>query len=319
MKATQGEGGVSIRPMTSADLPTAQAVVNEAFVTFIAEMTGVRPEPLFHRHFPSRFAKEPQGCFVAETDAVVGVVLSVTWGSLGWFGPIAVLPSAQGRKVAQRLLDALFDHWAGLDLAVQGLETFPQSPLHLALYERYGFRPRFLTPQLIKKIGVGEASSSGVEPLSLLDGNAQSLALKECRELGEMFLPNLDFTKEIRVTAKLNVGETFLLDGGRDGLAICHTRPGGEGVPERFGFVHLLAVRPGPRAEAGFLHLLGACEAYAALEGSPELRVEVNTAYWRAYELLRARGYQMATPLVRMTRGRSPDEAPDHFLVDNWR
>ena len=39
MKVTRGEEGVSIRPMTSADLPTAQAVVNEAFVTFIAEMT----------------------------------------------------------------------------------------------------------------------------------------------------------------------------------------------------------------------------------------------------------------------------------------
>ncbi len=80
-----------------------------------------------------------------------------------------------------------------------------------------------------------------------------------------------------------------------------------------------LAVRPRPHAEASFLRLLSACEAYAALEGTLELRVEVNTAYWRAYELLRARRYQIATPLVRMTRGRFPDEVSDHFLVDNWR
>ncbi len=67
--------------MKLEDLPSAQAVTNDAFMTFIERSEGVRPVPLFGRHFPSRFVKEPQGCFVAERDAIVGVVLSVTWGS----------------------------------------------------------------------------------------------------------------------------------------------------------------------------------------------------------------------------------------------
>ena len=187
-------GELTIRPMRPEDLSSAQAVTNEAFTPVFEQMTGVRPEPLFGRHFPSRFAKEPDGCFVAETHTVVGVVLSVTWGGLGWFGPIAVAREFQGRKIAQRLLDALFDRWAAMGLAVEGLETFPQSPLHWSLYERYGFRPRFLTPQFVKKIGADEALSSQAERFSTLDGNGQTPVLKECRGLGEMFLSDPDFT-----------------------------------------------------------------------------------------------------------------------------
>jgi len=67
------------------------------------------------------------------------------------------------------------------------------------------------------------------------------------------------------------------------------------------------------------LHLLRSCEAYAVSEGLPELRLGANTGYVRACESLRARGYEIASPLVRMTRGRPWNVDPEHFLVDNWR
>jgi ribosomal protein S18 acetylase RimI-like enzyme len=66
-------------------------------------------------------------------------------GSIGFFGPLTVLPDLQERGIARALLARTmeqFDTWGTRQV---GLFTFAQSPKHIALYQKHGFYARFLT------------------------------------------------------------------------------------------------------------------------------------------------------------------------------
>jgi hypothetical protein len=69
---------------------------------------------------------------------------------VGFFGPLAVVPSLWDRGVARAMLDstmAILDEWG---VSHRGLFTFSHSAKHVFLYQNYGFLPRFLTPVLSK-------------------------------------------------------------------------------------------------------------------------------------------------------------------------
>src|SRR6266704_3655536 len=64
----------------------------------------------------------------------------------------AFTPDLWEKGVAKRLLQAtmmLFEKWGTRQAA---LFTFPQSPKHIALYQKFGFWPQFLTPVMSKVI-----------------------------------------------------------------------------------------------------------------------------------------------------------------------
>ena len=93
--------------------------------------------------FSTRLAADPAGCFVAigESDDVTGAVFSIARGTFGWFGPLAVSPEAQGRGVGQALIAACLAGLRERGVLLVGLETFAESPFHVHLYSKFGFRP----------------------------------------------------------------------------------------------------------------------------------------------------------------------------------
>jgi predicted N-acetyltransferase YhbS len=310
-----------IRPLTEADLPAARRIVNTAFGTFLGapdlEKFWADRDLVY-----GRFGAEHIASFGAELDGeLVGSNFVTNWGSVGFFGPLSVHPDRQGRGIAKGLVEAAS---AQLDLwgpSHAGLFTFPQSPLHLALYGKFGFHARFLTAVM-----AAPAQSAGnPEPWSRYSELAESeraAAVKACRELTEEIYEGLDLGAEIRTVAARNLGDTVLLwdQGSRlAGFAICHWGKASEAGAGNC-FVKFGAARPGPGADERFARLLDACDALALSVGMPSVLAGVNMAREEAYRHMVARGFRSEIQGVTMHR---PNQAgysrAGIYLLDDWR
>jgi GNAT superfamily N-acetyltransferase len=306
--------------MQPADLPAADAVRRLAFGTFLG-----LPDPMQFRGdattVRTRYLADPDGSYVAVLgDEVVGINFVVDWGSVGFFGPLAVRPDRWGEGIAQRLLEPVLETFARRGTPHVGLFTFGHSPQHLALYQKVGSWPRFPTAILANPV---EAPAPGVawSSYSELPSAAQEACLDECRELTDAVHRGLDLRREIQATAQHRFGETVLLHEQDTlvGFAVCHCGPETE-AGSGACYVKFGAVRPGADAEVRFARLLTACEALAAAQGLERLVVGVNTARREAYRHLLGRGFRTEVLGLAMDR---PDEAaynrPGTYVIDDWR
>jgi GNAT superfamily N-acetyltransferase len=99
----------------------------------------------------TRWHADPAASLAAEQDGqLLGTNFVSRGGTVGFFGPLSVLPERWDRGIASRLMEAtvaMFDEWR---TAHAGLFTFAHSAKHLGLYQKFGFWPRFLTPVMTK-------------------------------------------------------------------------------------------------------------------------------------------------------------------------
>jgi len=309
---------VSIRLMREADLVEARRIMRVAFGTFI----GV-PDPesfMADREYVfTRWRASPEAALVAEMNgAVAGSNFVTNWGSFGFFGPLTIRPDLWNQHIAQKLLAPTMDLLAKWGVREAGLHTFAQSPKHIALYQKFGFWPRFLTAIMSKGVTAPETASI---QYSALKESEQGQALGACRELTGSIYDGLNVTSEIRSVQDQHLGDTVLLWGGDtlDAFAVCH---GGEGTEAGRNncYIKFAAVRPGPGAEGRFEHLLGAAEALAAQHGWQRLVAGVNTSRSQAYRQMLRRGFRTDNQGVAMHRPDSPAyNHPETFVLDDWR
>ena len=310
-----------IRALTEDDLPVAQRIVRTAFGSFFAapdlENFWADRDLVY-----GRFAAEHVASFAAELDGeLVGSNFVTKWGSVGFFGPLSMRPDRQGRGIAKDLVEAVSAQLDSWGTSHAGLFTFPQSPLHLALYGKFGFHARFLTAIMLTPAQAAgpDLSWSRYSPLSQSERKA---AEKSCRELTEEIYEGLDLGAEIRTVAARNLGDTILLwDRGSRlaGFGICHWGPASE-AGEGCCFVKFGAVQPGPGAEERFARLLDACGALAVSVGMPNVLAGVNMAREEAYRHMVARGFRSEIQGVTMHRPNQPGYSrPGIYLLDDWR
>jgi GNAT superfamily N-acetyltransferase len=304
---------LKVRSMIEADLTDADRVMRTAFGTFLG-----MPDPMAFLgdgdYVRSRWAVAPQAALTAEIDGrLVGSTFATRWGSVGFFGPLTVDPPLWDRGVARRLMDGTMEIMDAWGLTHAGLFTFSHSPKHLGLYQRYGFRPRFLTVVLAAPAAPAAHRSGWSTFASDPDPSAR---LAECASLTDTIYPGLDVSREVVACHALGLGDTVLLDDG-SGFAICHVGAGSE-AGTGVCFLKFAAARTG--APDSFARLLDACEAFATTRGARRVVAGVSTARRAAYRMLGERGYRADLIGVAMHR---PDEPgyhrPDALVVDDWR
>ncbi|MGH8980326.1 MAG: GNAT family N-acetyltransferase [Acidimicrobiales bacterium] len=313
---TSGTTGVRVRTLREDEVAEADRIMRVAFGTFVGlddPATYLGDADLVR----TRFAAEPAAALAAEVDgALVGTNFVARWGSVGYFGPLTVLPALWDRGVARALLDAtmeLFERWG---VEHRGLFTFAQSPKHLALYQRYGFFPRFLTAILAGAPGVRTDAWTTVgsvrDPHAVLDAAA---------EVTGSVLEGLDVRREILAVSELGLGDTVLVhDGeGLEAFAVCHVGPGTEAGSGQC-YVKFGAARGGPSAPERFRRLVDAVETFAAAHVASSVTCGVSTGRRGAYRLLLERGYRAGRIGVTM---HAPDVDAYHhagaYVLDDWR
>jgi predicted N-acetyltransferase YhbS len=316
----RAKANVLIRPLRVADLPAADRIRRLAFGTFLG-----LPDPLSFRGDASpvrtRYLADPAASFAAEVDGeLVGTNFAVSWGTVGFFGPLSVHPDFWGRGIAQRLVQAALEVFAHWETRHVGLFTFSHSSQHILLYQKFGFWPRFLTLIMSKPVAPVSVDVSW-SVYSALSEDEQRDCLTNCRELTDAWHGGLDLSLEINATAQHHFGETVLLRDGNEliGFAVCHcgaeTEAGSGQCYVKFG-----AAQSGPDAEAAFTRLLAACEAFAGERGVPRLVAGVNTARREAYRAMLSYGFRTDMQGLAMDR---PDEAgynrPGVYIIDDWR
>lgn len=311
-----------VRPLEERDLPDADRVFRLAFGTFLG-----LPDPLRFAagadYVRTRWRADPLSAFAAELDGeLVGSNFATCWGSVGFFGPLTVRPDLWEQGVAKRLMEPVmgrFEHWG---TAHEGLFTFPQSPKHVHLYQKFGFWARFLTPVMFKPV---QRAAAKTATYSELPEDRQEDCLSACRELTGAIYEGLDVEREIVAAHGQGLGDTVLLrgdSGGKSelvGLAVCHVG-GGTEAGEGVCYIKFGAVRPGPDAAQHFDRLLEACEALAAERGMSRLVAGVNMGRQEAYRRMIGGGFRTELQGVAMERGGEPGyNRPGVYLVDDWR
>ncbi len=318
---------ILIRPLQVDERSTADAIFRFAFGTFIG-----LPDPsqfAFGCNYMNRWLMDPTAALAAvavenaaEADSgqVIGSNIAVRWGSFGFFGPLTVHPNYWNQQVGQQLVAAAIDCFDRWNVTHAGLFTFPNSPKHLVLYQKFGFYPRFLTPVLGKPI---QASSATLQALcfSSLTQEQQTEALQACAELTDSLYNGLDLTTEIQAAAQHHLGETLLLWSGDRlaGFAVCHCGADTEAGPGNC-YIKFGAVRSGQQAEADFEQLLQECSIFGHTQGLTQLLGGVNLEREAAYRKMRAMGFQITIMGIAMCRPNQPRwNRSDVFAIDDWR
>jgi len=309
---------IKISPLKETELDDADRIVRLAFGTFL----GV-PNPLEfmgdRTFIKSRWRSSHTKVLAAhDDDRLIGSNVVTRWGSFGFFGPLTVLPSYWDRGVAQRLLESTmktFDRWG---VRQTGLFTFAHSPKHVALYQKFGYWPCYLTALMTRTPDslVGPGSTL----LSALPKAQRESSINACGELTNRIEKGLDLAGEIRSALAQRTGDVLLIHtrGRLDAFAVCMTGPGSEGG-EKICYIKFAASRSGPGAGDRFDKLLSACEAFASSRGTT-LEAGVNLAREDAYRRMRSHGFRVATQGVAMLRPHACGfNRADAYVIDDWR
>ncbi|MBW4522101.1 MAG: GNAT family N-acetyltransferase [Scytolyngbya sp. HA4215-MV1] len=312
--------GLSIRLLQAQDLTTADQIFRIAFGTFIG-----LPDPIQFsgdaRYFEHRWHMDPKAVFGAEWDGkLVGSNIAVNWGSFSFFGPLSVHPDFWNQGIAQRLIEAVLDRFEQWQTVQAGLFTFPNSPKHHALYQKFGFYPRFLTYIMTKS----------VQPIALqlqwsrysdLNETDKLAALNASRRLTDALLEGLDVCQEIMAVETDQLGDTVLLwkESQLVGLAVCHIGAGTEAGSDSC-YVKFAAVQPGHKASEHFDHLLDLCEHLTLATGMSQLLAGINTSHHDAYRQMLARHFRTAITGIALHRANQcAYYRPEVFALGDWR
>ncbi|MFN7990432.1 MAG: GNAT family N-acetyltransferase [Thermoanaerobaculia bacterium] len=312
---------IEIRPLREDELGEADAICRRAFGTYLG-----LPDPLAWNGdaqvLRCRWAADP-GATVAllEDGALAGSNVVTRWGSVGLFGPLTVDPPRQGRGLAHPLVEEALRLLEGPPVSFRGLYTFAQSPMHVGLYQRFGYWPQGLLAVMSRTLPERPEAPDGAAALSKLPPDAQAEALSACRELTDTVFDGLDVTGEILSVGEQETGETVLLREGSHlaGLAVCHAGAGSEAGSGK-ALVKFAAVRPGAGARERLLALLAAVEAWAATRGAAVVAAGTGSGRVAAWETLRGAGYRPFLQGLAMHRDRLPGyEREDVLVLDDWR
>ncbi|HKV56561.1 MAG TPA: GNAT family N-acetyltransferase [Candidatus Binataceae bacterium] len=306
--------------MEERDLAEADRIMRMAFGSFIGladPMTMFGDADMAR----TRFRAAPDGALVAEIDdKLVGSNFAANWGSFGYFGPLSVDPSLWNQGLAKQLLEQTMELFARWGCRHTGLYTFSDSAKHIALYQKFGFWPRYLTAVMSKPTQTPAAQPSYLR-FSTLSAAEKELFLDECRSSTSGIYDGLDVSPEIRSVDQQHLGDTvLLLDGSRvSAFAVCHaganSEAGSKACYAKFG-----AVRPGPKAAERFAALLEACEDFAAARQVGRLIAGVNMGRSEAYKVMLRRGYRIEMTGIAMHRENDPGYCrPDVYVLDDWR
>ena len=305
---------VSIR-----EIPSLNAVFSEAFTERYRKdgMVGVRVPHLNPAVWKFAITDAEDGAMIWRNarDGIAAFNMVHRSGVEGWMGPLAVHPDYQGQGIGKMIVLAGVDWLKKRGSTVIGLETMPRTMDNVGFYSSLGFTPGHLTVTVTL-----DAARSGIQCtlMSSLSPHERELALQQCRQTVQQLIPGYDYTREIVLTARHELGDTLFVRKGNDvvSFAICHSVPLVEGrATEELRVLKMVA-----RSEADFDHLVTQLCAHARAKGGKRVAIRVQGRYSDVYRRLVARGARVRWTDLRMAVHGYAESAPagGGIVLSNW-
>jgi ribosomal protein S18 acetylase RimI-like enzyme len=287
---------VSIRRMTPTDIEVVSQLDVLAFTTYGRQTGYDGPvHPRTHGNVLACLNLNPSGCFVAETDRLVGYIFTRTWGTTGWIGTFGVHPDCQGQGIGRSLLTAAAEHLRGASCTTIGLETMSDSPYNVGFYSRFGFLPTFPTELLVKETG----SVATASPYTVLSQLENQEALSAIAQISQAACPGLDLAPEASNARAYEWGETLLVGWPQPwAFAIVRTTPKREGPVQSPADVGVLVMRS--KAGESLAEVLRAVEVFVHSRGLDQVSLAVNTADGEALQQALGYGFRVYGVVLRM-------------------
>ncbi len=302
-----------------ADIPALNTVFSDAFSERYRKdgLVGVRVpflNPLIWRY---AIEGAEAGAVLWRTDrgAIAAFNIAHRSGTEGWMGPLAVMPELQARGVGRTIVEFGVDHLRTLQCSVIGLETMPRTMDNIGFYSQLGFVPGPLT------ITVTLDASSADTRITLL-GRMPQLerddAVRDCAVLTQSMRDGYDFTREIRITDALAIGETVVVRRSDrvSAFAICHSAPLVEGrARDEVRVLKFVAA-----TDTDAMTLVTHLTEYARRCGTRRVAIRVQGDATRLYAALMARGGRVRWTDLRMTMAgyAEPAQPADGVMLSNW-
>ena len=235
-------------------------------------------------------------------------------GIEGWMGPLAVRPEYQGAGSGKEIVRAGLDWLRAQGATTIGLETMPRTMDNIGFYSALGFEPGRLTLTLTLDAAAGERPPTLLGRLAAADYDDQ---VAESATLVQSLIPGYDFTRELRLTNDLALGDTVLLHAGDRlvGYALCHTVPLVEGRAREELRVLKLVVADDEHIDA----MVRALMDYARRSGTRRVALRVQGDYLGLYQRLIAMGGRVRWTDLRMTVTGYPEgRAARGVVLSNW-
>ena len=287
---------VSIRRMTPTDIEDVSQLDVLAFTPYCRQTGYNGPvHPRTRRNVLACLNLNPTGCFVAETDELVGYIFTRTWGTTGWIGTFGVHPDCQGQGIGRSLLTAAVEHLQRASCMTIGLETMSDSPYNVGFYSRFGFLPTFPTVLLVKETG----SVAIASPYTVLSQLETDEALSAITQISQAACSGLDYAPEVSNAREYGWGETLFVGWPQPwAFAIVRTTPKREGAVELTADVSVLAIWS--KAAESLAVVLQAVEAFVHSRDLEQVSLAVNTADGEALQQALGRGFRVYAVVLRM-------------------
>ncbi len=195
-----------------------------------------------------------------------------------------------------------------------GLETMPRTMDNIGFYSTLGYLPGNLT------ITVTVDAAPAVRPpqlLSRLGARAQDDAVEECFALTHALIPGRDYSREIRLTQTLGLGETVLFrDGDRlVGFALSHTAP----LVEGRALDEMRVLKLVLESDALIPTAISALAELARRHHARRVAIRAQTEYPEGYRRLIEAGARVRWTDLRMTlAGFAEPRAASGIVWSNW-
>jgi GNAT superfamily N-acetyltransferase len=305
------------------DISDLNDVFSEAFTDRYRRdgMAGVRVPHLNPPVWRFAIADAGKGAMLWRDDRgrVVAFNIAHLSGREAWMGPLAVHPDHQGHGLGKTVVTAGIEMLRASGATVIGLETMPRTMDNIGFYSSLGLTPGFLT-LTVTVDGVYAPPMTGrlrTIRLGSLVGEDLESAMQACRSLTTSILDGYDFTRELRLTEQLALGDTLMLLDGDNivAFAVCHSVPLVEGrVREELRVLKLVA-----RNEEDFEVLITSLSDHARRSGTRRVAIRVQGQYSAAYRRLMRRGARVRWSDLRMTLDGYPEPVPGEGIVlSNW-
>ncbi len=316
-----------LRPMQQEDLEQVNLLLSKSF-THARRDSGLAKGrvPLCHLSFLQMYLEaNPGGSFViVQKGRIVAYCFTHLWGTLGWIGPLSVLPAKQGQGLGKKVVEAAIEQLQASRAATIGLELAAGSSRNLAFYTKLGFIPERLTVDLVKEVTQSpqKVPTEDCEITSYAESTVaqRKSILNDISELSASLELGLDYTGEIQQLHEAGYGDGLAFRRSKRvlGFALVHTET--YTAEERRHFLKVNALQLAAQSGPAALRLvLGKLEAFATVEELAAIYIRVPLRYQNAYRQILAMGYQVVQNELRMTlNGYQQDDNPENVNLSKW-